>query len=256
MIQERNIDTEKSIDKRVVAIIEARMTSTRLPGKVLLPVCGKPLLAHQIERLGRALKLDDIMVATTTNAADEPIAELAESLGVKCFRGSEEDVLGRVLGAAEASRADIIVEITGDCPAIDPGIVEEGIESFLTSDVDYVENIKYPGGMNYAVFATDTLTEVELVTRDDMAAREHVSLPIYENPEKYKLMRIEAYDPFRREDICIELDEPSDYEMIKRIFESLYPDNPQFTLTDILAFFKLHPEILKLNDDVRRKTPR
>ncbi len=242
-----------SVDKKIAAIIEARMTSTRLPGKVLLPVCGKPLLAHQIERLMRVPSLDAIVVATTTNKTDDPVVGVAQRLGAGYFRGSEKDVLGRVLGAARATGTDIIVEITGDCPALDSNIVEKGINAFFATGADYVENIHYPGGMNFAVFTTETLAELELVTRNAPVAREHVSLPIYENPEKYKLHRIAAPPELSRPDIHIELDEPSAYEMIKAIFEALYPVNPEFDIADILEYLDTHPEIKELNAHVRRR---
>lgn len=244
------------IDKRVVAIVEARMTSTRLPGKVLLPACGKPLLEHLIERLLRVSNIDSIVIATTINDTDNPIVELAKKLKIYTFRGSEHDVLGRVLGAAYDNNADIIVEITGDCPAIDPDIVEEGIKIFKNADAEYVENTNYPGGMNYSIFETTTLAEVECLTRDDIAAREHVTLPIYERPEKFKLLRVDAPAKYRHKNVCIELDELSDYEMIKKIFEALYPDNPKFSLTDILNLLKKNPEIGDMNLNVQRKAAR
>ena len=242
--------------KKIVAIIEARMTSTRLPGKVLLPACGKPLLAHLIERLQLVSNLNEIVVATTINETDDPIVKLTQDLGVGCFRGSEEDVLSRVLGAAQTYNADVIVEITGDCPAIDPNIVEQGINGFFISGADYVENSQYPGGMNFTAFATKTLAEVELFTRNDPAAREHVSLPIYRHPEKYSQHKVVAPLELSRPDVYIELDELSDYEMIKAIFEALYPVNPKFNLADILKFLDSHYEILNLNTHVKRRTGR
>ena len=235
------------------------MNSTRLPGKVLLPACGKPLLAHQIERLQRVPSLDAIVVATTVNSIDEPIVELARMLGVGCFRGSEEDVLSRVLGAAQAYDADVIVEITGDCPAIDPDIVQHCIDKYFVTGADYVSNTlkrTYPGGMNVQVFSTKILAEVEYTTRGDMVAREHVSLPIYEHPERYNLYNVEAPPELSRPDIVIEVDVPADYDMIKAIFESLYPVNPEFGLTEILAFLDAHHEVEDLNKNARRQTAR
>lgn len=243
-------------NKKTVAIIEARMTSTRLPGKVLLPACGKPLLAHLIERLQRVPSLDAIVVATTVNKTDDPIVKLTQGLGVECFRGSEEDVLSRVLGAAQAYGADVIVEITADCPAIDPDIVKQCIDEFFASGADYVENSQYPGGMNFTAFATKTLAEVEIFTRNDPAAREHVSLSIYTHPEKYSQYKVVAPPELSRPDIYVELDELPDYEMIKAIFEALYPVNPEFNLADILKFLDSHPEILELNTHVKRRTQR
>ena len=242
--------------QKIMAIIEARMTSERLPGKVLLPACGKPLLAHQIERLKRVKNLDGIVVATTINKADDPIEDLAKIMGIYCFRGSEEDVLGRVLGAAQTNKVGIIVELTGDCPAIDPIVIQEGIEQFLNSDVDYIENTGFPGGMNYAIFRTKTLSEVEKETRNDLAAREHVSLPIYENPKRYRIKRITPSKKFCRPEIFVELDEEDDYKFIKTIFEALYPKNPMFGLSEILTYLDQNPKVIQINEHVRRKTAR
>jgi spore coat polysaccharide biosynthesis protein SpsF len=246
----------KSAPRKITATIEARLTSERLPGKVMLPVCGKPLLAHLIDRLKRVRNLDSIVVATTTNAADDPIVHLAQNVGVDYFRGSEEDVLTRVLGAAQKYGVDIIVEITGDCPVIDPHIVEIGIDEFLSSNVDYISNIGYPGGMNYQIFATKTLAEVESLTREDAAAREHVSLPIYENPQIYKIRRLSAPLEHCRPEIFIELDEPADYEFIQKIYDALYPVNPMFNLSDILSLLDSNPGLTKINAHVRRRTAR
>jgi len=244
---------------RVVAIIEARMTSTRLPGKVLLKACGKPLLAHLIERLQRAESLDEVIIATTVNDTDDPIASLAVQLGVGCFRGSEHDVLERVLKAANEFNADTIVEITSDCPALDPKVVDKCVVAFFEHKVHFLANRinpLYPGGMDVRVFSTQTLREVELISRDDPAAREHVSLPITDNEEKYKIYSLEAPPELSMPDLNIELDEPDDYKMIKTVFEALYPINPQFDLRDIISYIKENPEILEVNKNVARKDAR
>lgn len=242
--------------KHIIATIEARMASNRLPGKVLLPACNKPLLSHLIERLQRVPSLDAIVVATTINNTDDPIVELSNKLKVGCFRGSENDVLSRVLGAAQAYGADVIVEITGDCPVIDPDIVQHCIDEYFVTGADYVTTRNYVEGMNTQVFSTKILAEVELASRNDMVAREHVSLAIYEHPERYILHTVDAPPELMRPDLALELDEPSDYEMIKAIFEALYPVNPEFGLSDILSFLDLNPKIAKINEHVRRKTAR
>ncbi|MEO5589679.1 MAG: NTP transferase domain-containing protein, partial [Gemmatimonadaceae bacterium] len=126
---------------RIVCIVEARSNSMRFPGKVLMPILGEPMLARMIERLRRCRTLDDIVVATTDHPADESIVRFAEAFGVAVFRGSEEDVLDRVVGAATASRADVIVETTGDCPLVDPGLVDKVVGDFLVGGADFVSNI-------------------------------------------------------------------------------------------------------------------
>ena len=172
---------------------------------------------------------------------------------------SEHDVLGRVLDAASEFNVDTIVEITGDCPALDPKVVDRCVVAFFEQKVHFLANrIKplYPGGMDVRVFSTQTLREVELISRDDPAAREHVSLPITDNPEKYKIYSLEAPPELSMPDLNIELDEPDDYKMIKTLFEALYPGNPQFDLSDILSYIKKNPGILEVNKNVGRKDAR
>src|SRR3954449_9621786 len=135
--------------ERVVATIEARMTSSRLPGKVLLPARGRPLLELMVERLRRCRHLDEIVIATAVDASSDPLQQLAERLDIGCFRGSEDDVLARVLGAAEAYDADLIVELTGDCPLIDPALVDHVVDRFYEGGADYCANVldrTYPLG--------------------------------------------------------------------------------------------------------------
>ncbi len=150
--------------QRVVATIEARMTSTRLPGKVLKEAVGKPMLDLMVERLKRAPSLSGIVIATTTDPSDDPIVELAGRLGVGCHRGSEMDITERLLGAAKAHAIDVIVETTGDCPLIDADVVDRCIRTYLENGVDYVSNIlerTYPIGMDTQVFSTATLADVD-----------------------------------------------------------------------------------------------
>ena len=138
------------------------MTSSRLPGKVLLPAAGRPLLEILVERLRRAPGLDGVVIATTVNAADDPISELGEKLGVGVFRGSENDVLGRVCGALRSSGADVCVEITGDCPLIDPCVIERVFATFDVGNYDYVSNLHpatYPDGNDVEVFSMRALEE-------------------------------------------------------------------------------------------------
>lgn len=244
-----------SAQARIVATIEARMTSSRLPGKVLMEAAGKPMLHHMIERLGRAPSLDGIVVATTLNATDDPVADLAERLGVGCFRGSEDDVLARVLGAAQAHDIDVIVEMTGDCPLIDPALVEACIQRYLAAGVDYVSNIlqrTYPVGMDTQVFATDVLADVATRT-DDADDHEHVSLYIYRHPEIYSLENVPAPPELTRPDLGLTLDTPADFELLRGIFEALYPADPAFGLAEILALLDSDPDLAEVNAHVRRK---
>ncbi len=242
-------------NKRIVATIEARMTSSRFPGKVLMEACGKPMLQHMIERLQRVPSLDGIVVATTGNDADVPIVNLAQRMGVGFFQGSEYDVLLRVLHSAWAYDIDVIVEMTGDCPLIDPVVVEDCIRGYQVSGVDYVSNVlerTYPRGMDTQVFATEVLADVADRTVDP-EDHEHVSIFIYSHPEIYSLKNMPGPPELTNPGLGLTLDTPEDLELIRRIFETLYPDNPNFTLADILAVLRDNPTLTELNAHVRRK---
>jgi len=231
------------------------MTSSRFPGKVLMEACGKPMLQHMIERLQRVPSLDGIVVATTGNDADVPIVNLAQRMGVGFFQGSEYDVLLRVLHSARAYDIDVIVEMTGDCPLIDPVLVEDCIRGYQVAGVDYVSNVlerTYPRGMDTQVFATEVLADVADRT-DDPEDHEHVSIFIYSHPEIYSLKNMPGPPELTNPGLGLTLDTPEDLELIRRIFEILYPDNPNFTLADILAVLKDNPALTELNAHVRRK---
>lgn len=238
---------------RILATIEARMTSSRLPGKVMKRVLDRPMLAFMVERLRRVPALHGIVIATTVNASDDPLVDLAESLGVGVFRGDEEDVMGRVLGAARAHAADVIVETTGDCPLIDPGIVQSCVEKYLAAGVDYLSNVltrSYPIGMDTQVFATDILADAEARTRAPRD-REHVSLYIYNHPERYRLQNVEAPPTLRDPRLALTLDTAEDFALISAVFEALYPENPDFRLSDILDLLARRPELREINRHVR-----
>ncbi|RKQ92349.1 spore coat polysaccharide biosynthesis protein SpsF [Solirubrobacter pauli] len=242
---------------RTVATIEARMTSSRLPGKVLLPAAGKPLLEHMIERLRRVPELDEVVIATTEDASSEPLQELADRLGVGCFRGSEDDVLARVLGAAQAYDAELIVETTGDCPLIDPATVSRVIERFHATGVDYCSNNlerTFPRGMDTQAFPTAVLAEVATLTQDPHD-REHVSLYIYEHPERYSLETVRFERP-ETGALRLTVDTEEDYELVRTIFDELYPANPAFGLTEILALLDARPELAAINQHIEQKAIR
>jgi spore coat polysaccharide biosynthesis protein SpsF len=240
--------------ERVVATIEARMTSSRLPGKVLLPALGKPLLELMVERLKRCRQLDAIVIATTEDATSDPLEELAQRLDIGCFRGSEDDVLARVLGAAQAYEADLIVELTGDCPLIDPALVDHVIERHLQGGADYTANLlekSYPLGFAVQVFPTKVLADVASLT-DDPADREHVSLYIYEHPERYRLRSVVSDHPESAE-LRLTVDTPADYELVKTVFEELPGD---FGLPEILDLFARKPELKAINQHIEQRKAR
>lgn len=240
---------------RIVATIEARMGSTRLPGKVLKPAVGKPMLELMVERLRRVPSLDAVVIATTVNPADAAIAELADRLGVGCHRGSEEDITARLLGAAEEHAIDVLVETTGDCPLIDPATVERCIQVYRESGVDYVSNVlerSYPIGMDTQVFPAAVLADVARRT-DDPVEREHGSLFIYRHPEIYSLKNVPAPAEFTDPKLRLTLDTPEDYDLITRVFADLYPADPAFGLADVLALLRARSDYRALNSEVQHR---
>jgi spore coat polysaccharide biosynthesis protein SpsF len=244
-------------DPKIIATVECRMTSTRLPGKVMLESCGQPMLAHIAQRLGRAPKIDQVVLATTTNAADDCIEALAKRLGVGCFRGSEDDVLARVLGAARTYHADIIVEITGDCPLIDPEVTAQTLDLYLFNDCDYASNDgqpAFPLGLNVEVFSTKLL---ELADREGLTEpdREHVSWFFVRQPQRFRLLTLPAPPSLYWPELRLTLDEPDDYRLIDKVFQALYPDNPCFTLRDVVLLLKSRPDWVALNAHVAQRTP-
>jgi spore coat polysaccharide biosynthesis protein SpsF len=244
----------KDRKERIVATIEARMTSSRLPGKVMLPLMGRPALQLMIDRLKRSRYVDGMCIATTTNSADDVLEALAREAGVLCFRGSETDVLGRVLGAARSARADIIVELTGDCPFVDPRLVDRGIEEFFSRDYDYVANTitsTFPNGFDVQVFPTHILAEVDSLTNDPID-RAHVSYYIYTHPERYRCYNWEARPDEHGPELRVTLDEKSDYDALTMIAQAL-ESNSEFDARDVVAYLRSHPDVAALNANVRQK---
>lgn len=233
------------------------MRSSRLPEKVLKPILGRPMLMFMIERLQRVQLLDEIVIATSEDSSCDPIEELAKQLDVSCFRGSEEDVLDRVLQAARKWQADVIVETTGDCPLIDPGVLDEVIGIYLANQFDYVSTLQgsYPLGLDTQVFSTMVLAEAAKLTQDPVD-REHVSLCIYRHPERFSVHWVASDLPEKYRDLRLVVDTPEDFALITAIYEDLYPMNPIFSLRDVLALLDRRPELIDINRHIQQKKSR
>ncbi|WP_371362961.1 8-amino-3,8-dideoxy-manno-octulosonate cytidylyltransferase [Sporomusa rhizae] len=244
---------------RINAIVATRMTSSRLPGKVLMDLAGKPALVRLIERLRRSKYLNDIVIATTTNPTDDVVMETAKSQGAKFYRGSEEDVLLRTVEAAEATGTDFIVQITSDCPLIDNETIDRVIEQMLEHPyLDYAANQlvrTYPLGCSVEIFRTAALRQVE-ETISDPAVREHVSLYFYEHPELYNLSNSEAPQFLRHPEYRLTLDTEDDYQLIKSIYEALYSIKPAFDLYDITRYLERNPQLAAMNRHIVQKKAR
>lgn len=238
---------------KILLIVQARMTSTRLPGKVLLPLAGEPMLTRLIERLRRVQRADGIVIATTTNATDDPIAALCDTLGMPCHRGSEHDVLSRYADAARLHGADAVMRITSDCPLIHPALIDQVIAVYAEGDSDYVSNMLHPTwpyGMAVEVFSAAALQQAHTEATQP-AEREHVTPFIYWHPERYRLRNVES--PVNLSHHRWTVDTPEDYELVRRLFETLHPINPEFTQADILTLLDAHPDWMTLNQHVQQK---
>jgi spore coat polysaccharide biosynthesis protein SpsF len=240
---------------RTVMIVQARMTSTRLPGKVMKEVLGKPLLEYQIERLRRVKLIDTAVIACTVNPADEAIVALCERLPIPFFRGPEEDVLSRYHGAAAVQHADAIVRVTSDCPIIDPMVIDQTIQYYLDGhgQLDYVTNAferSYPLGMDTEILSFRALHEAFLEARDPLE-REHVTAFIYRRPQRYRLANLtltpsEAHHRWT-------VDTAEDFELISRIIGALYPRKSDFSMGDVLDLLRDHPQWMQINAGVRQR---
>lgn len=255
-------DASKFLKRAKIAIIiEARMTSSRLPGKVMLPAAGRPLLAHLVERMKGSDYADTVVIATTINKQDDPIVNLAADMSVNVYRGSENDVLKRVLDASRSVGADIIVEVTGDCPLNDPRLVDKTIEKYLRNypRYNYVQlggfwgkNRSLPDGFTASVFSTKDLEFVERLAKNP-ADREHVSLFFYSGGYPFNVSNVLFRGMLCWPELAVTLDTPEDYSLIKMIFESLYPQNPYFSCLDVIKFLRKNSRLLKINKHVERK---
>jgi spore coat polysaccharide biosynthesis protein SpsF len=241
---------------KTVIIVQARMTSTRLPGKVLKAVLGKPLLEYQWERLRKVSQVDEIIIATTTNDTDRPIVEFCETRGIACFRGSEQDVLSRYYEAATKAQADVVVRVTSDCPMIDPEIVETAISEFLSygDACDYLSNTvkrSYPRGLDVEVMSFVALEAAGHAARKQ-GDREHVTSYIYTHPAIFQVRQLVGEEDLTEHRWTV--DEPADLELISMMLEALYPVTPNFRLADCLDLLDRHPTWKNINAGISQKT--
>lgn len=235
-----------------IAFLQARMKSTRLPGKVMKPILGEPMLWRQIERLRRVTGLKDLVVLTSNSQQDDEIALFCEQKEVNCFRGSESDVLGRFYQAAEVYSPDIVVRVTGDCPLIDSEITNRVIEYRKAGNFDYVSNAlepTFPDGLDTEVFLTSALIRAnnEAIKPHE---REHVTPYIYNHKENFNIGSFKGAEDFSSYRWTV--DEPKDFEFVEQVYSILYPSNPQFDMHDVLNLLSQRPDLLSLNRHYRR----
>jgi spore coat polysaccharide biosynthesis protein SpsF len=239
---------------RTVAIVQARMGSSRLPGKSLMPVAGQPMLFHVLQRLGASRKLDDIVVATSNVPRDQVIVDLAREAGVETFSGSETDVLDRYYGAAKAFGAGIVVRVTGDCPLIDPVIVDEVVSLLLESSKDYCVTSGFPRGLDTEAFLFSALERAWREARRDYE-REHVTPYIYRHREKFSVREFDALAPLHRPELRLCVDTEEDLALIRKIFARLYvPPGRLFATEEVIALLDSEPRLRRINAHVAQKT--
>ena len=221
-----------------LAIVQARMSSSRYPGKVLAPLAGQPMILRQLERIGRAETLDGVVIATSTDATDDELAQLLEVNGFDVVRGDLTDVLARFIKVIDQYQPETVVRLTADCPLISPTVIDQVITRFQQDDCDYASNTMtptYPDGLDVEVVRASVLQEVA-ETSTDNHEREHVTLGIYRRPEKYRIVNVAG-----------EVDLSN-----LRWTEELYPRNPSFDLVDVMAYLQEHPERSRTTMDAIR----
>jgi spore coat polysaccharide biosynthesis protein SpsF (cytidylyltransferase family) len=239
-----------AVAMKVVAIIQARMNSARLPGKVLLPLAGKPVLKHIVDRLRNCQLLTQVVVATSNELSDVPVVEFCSSNQIDYYRGSLNDVLDRYYQAGKEIQADVIVRITGDCPLIDPVIVDAVIAGYLAGDYDlYGLTGEFPDGLDCTVFSFSAIEKAwnEASLKSE---REHVGPYIENNPKLFKTGGLHLFHGLAAQRWT--LDEPQDYELLTQIFDELYSPSIPFYSHDILQLMGKRPELPLLNHEITR----
>lgn len=237
-----------------VLIMQARMGSTRLPGKVLKTLAGKSVLAHGIERCLAMQNVDEVVIATTESPEDDRIVQEAHRLGIACFRGSEQDVLSRYYGAAVEHRADLVIRVTSDCPLLDPDVSDHVIQKFLAdATYDYMSNTLarcYPRGLDTEVFTMAALTAAMQEAELELE-REHVTPFLYRRPERFRLGSYGEAD-VQAAQYRWTLDTPEDWELISTIYDRLY-EGQIFSWREVLALMEREPKLAEINAHVEQK---
>lgn len=244
-------------DRRVVGVVQARMGSTRLPGKALMPLAGRPLIWHVLTRLSRSERLDQVVLATTTAGSDDALADYVSAMGIRVVRGSERNVLARFIQAAEMTRADVVVRITGDCPLVDPWLVDYLVDA-LPSDAGYVQvepdNVLIDEGVDPCT--TWALHLLASHAGDDPVAQEHVTSYFKLHPDLVPVARCEAPMERRLKGARISVDTPADLRFLEQIYQRMGVPPGELDVVALAALLRAEPELMNLNAHVVRKHTR
>lgn len=251
-IDKRIIDPSKWDKLNILAILQARTSSSRLPGKVMKPILGKPMLELQIERILRSRRIEKLVVATSRNKEDNPIEDLCKTMGIDCYRGDLNNVLDRFYQVARTWKAENIVRLTGDCPLSDPEKIDQLIDFFMKKSIDYASNCeipKLPDGLDAEILTFNALKKTwQNAQRSD--EKEHVTLYINNHSDLFRqdhLIYDKDYSHMRWT-----VDEPEDFIFVQKIYENLYPSNPLFNTKDIMAFLNNNPHLTQINARFKR----
>lgn len=243
----------KNPNFKICAIVQARMGSSRLPGKVLAMILRKPMVWYVVNRLKLSKKLNEIILSIPDSKENNVLEQFAKSNKIKCFRGSEEDVLSRYYETAKKFKSDTIVRITSDCPLIDSEIVDKVVEEHLQSKTDYTANVlkrTYPRGLDVEVLTFEAL-EKSFKEARTKAHREHVTLYIREHPEKFKRVSVENEKDFSH--FRWTVDRRGDLEFVREVYKRLYKGGKIFLMAEIIKLLKEEPELLEINKNIKRK---
>jgi spore coat polysaccharide biosynthesis protein SpsF len=238
--------------KKIIAVIQARIRSTRLPGKVLLPLAGESVLAHVVRRVKKVSDVSEVVVATSVNTADAIISDACKKLDVRVFRGSEQDVLDRYYQASVPLHPDHVVRVTADCPMIDPQVIDTVIGRHLEAGADYTSNTvtpTYPDGEDVEIFTMGALEKAWKFARL-ISEREHVTPYMRNNPQLFKLLNVACATDMSSQRWTI--DEERDYLFLQEVFNTLYPVNSLFSMSDVVNFIKRNPQIEAMNSGISR----
>ena len=246
--------TPSKIKKNILCLVQARMGSSRLPGKVMTTINGKPMIGIMMESLRRSKIINKSLVATSRNTKDNVLVNYLKKNKISYYRGSEDDVLGRFYHAAKKGKADLVIRITADCPLIDPEIVDKVIERTITHDLDYCSNVEirtFPRGYDVEVLTFDVLSKIHKKTKDS-DDREHVTLYINRHPNLFKIENVQAPKNMQHPEWRVCVDTKEDLRLIKEIFR-YYKKKKAIKYNDIVKLFLKHPKLAKINEKVKQK---
>lgn len=236
----------------ILAVLQARVSSTRLPGKVLKPILGSPMLWRQLERLEIVKQIDKLIVATSDMADDRQLVELCKDKGVDCFCGSLDDVLDRIYRAAKPYHPDHVVRLTGDCPLTEPTVIDEAIAFHLEGAFDYSGNgvePTFPDGLDVEVMKSAAL-ETAWKEATLASQREHVTPFLWQQPQRFRIGHFKSEIDMSH--LRWTVDQAEDLEFVREVYEALYPVNPRFTLKDVLALLDRAPELSRICNGIDR----